>query len=171
MRSSRWNAPPVAAALAVALVLGLWSVTGPDGAAQAGRIPVGMPLEFETEEQEQQYRRLIRELRCTVCQNQALDESNAGLAADLRGQIYDMTLEGNSREEIVEFMVARYGDFVLYRPPFRADTFMLWIGPFLLLIAGGLVWAQVVRQRQAMARSRELSPEERAALERLERDE
>ncbi len=155
----------------VALVLGLWGAADLTGSASAGRIPVGMPLEFETDEQEEQYRRLVRELRCTVCQNQALDESNAGLAADLRGQIYEMTLDGAEREEIVDFMVARYGDFVLYRPPFRTDTLMLWIGPFLLLLAGILVWLQVIRQRQQMAQSRELSPEERAALERMERDE
>lgn len=103
---------------------------------------------FDKPEREQAYQALIEELRCLVCQNQNLAESNAELAGDLRQEVYRMLKEGRSREEIVNFMVSRYGDFVLYRPPVRSYTLLLWFGPALLLLlgAGILFWA--LRQRQ-----------------------
>jgi cytochrome c-type biogenesis protein CcmH len=79
---------------------------------------------------------LADELRCLVCQNQTLADSNAPLAVDLRNQIREQLAKGASEREVVDFMVARYGDFVLYRPPFKASTFLLWTGPFLLLLLG-----------------------------------
>jgi cytochrome c-type biogenesis protein CcmH len=82
---------------------------------------------------------LADELRCLVCQNQTLADSNAPLAVDLRNQIREQLAKGASEREVVDFMVARYGDFVLYRPPFKASTFLLWTGPFLLLVLGAAV--------------------------------
>ncbi len=103
---------------------------------------------FEQPEQEQQYNRLIAELRCLVCQNQNLADSNAELAQDLRQEVYDMIQSGASDQDIVNFMVARYGDFVLYRPPFKASTAFLWIGPFIILIVGFVILLMVIRKRR-----------------------
>ena len=90
--------------------------------------------EFDSPEIEADYKQLVEELRCLVCQNQNLAGSDADLARDLRRETYEMLSEGKSRDEVVEFMVARYGDFVLYRPQFKSSTYLLWIGPFLLLL-------------------------------------
>ncbi len=107
------------------------------------------PREFPTPEQDALYHELIDELRCLVCQNQNLAESNAPLARDLRDEIAEMVRAGKGREEVVGFLVARYGDFVLYRPPLRRDTWLLWAGPFLLVGAGLVALAVVLRRRQA----------------------
>jgi len=77
--------------------------------------------------------KLAQELRCLVCQNQTLEDSHAPLAIDLKNQVRDMLASGRSESEVVEYLVARYGDFVLYRPPLKATTLLLWIGPLLLL--------------------------------------
>jgi cytochrome c-type biogenesis protein CcmH/NrfF len=77
--------------------------------------------------------KLSQELRCLVCQNQTLEDSHAPLAIDLKNQVRDMLAEGRSESEVVQYLVARYGDFVLYRPPLKATTLLLWIGPLLLL--------------------------------------
>ena len=90
--------------------------------------------EFDSAQTEADYYKLINELRCLVCQNQNLSGSNAELAQDLRRQTYEMLTRGDSPEQVIEFMVARYGDFVLYRPQFKASTYLLWLGPFLLLV-------------------------------------
>jgi cytochrome c-type biogenesis protein CcmH len=79
---------------------------------------------------------LAHELRCLVCQNQTLADSNAPLAVDLRNQIREQLAAGRSERDVVDFMVARYGDFVLYRPPLKANTVLLWAGPFVFLIGG-----------------------------------
>jgi len=97
---------------------------------------------------EQRVQGLAHELRCLVCQNQSLAESNAPLALDLRNQIREQLAKGASEREVVDFMVARYGDFVLYRPPLKASTVALWAGPFVLLIAGALLlWRRLARRR------------------------
>jgi len=121
-------------------VLGLlvWSA-----AAQA--IPAGAALEFDSPEREKLYRELLHELRCTVCQNQALVDSNAPLAHDLRRHAYRMVQAGHDRDEIVTFMVDRYGDFVLCRPPFRDDTLLLWFGPLIIFLLGALLVFRVLR--------------------------
>ncbi len=127
--------------------------------------------EFKEPENAQRYRTLINELRCLVCQNQNLADSNATLAADLRQLTYDMILDGKSDEEIIEFMVARYGDFVLYRPPLKPTTLMLWIGPLLLLVLGIWLLLRQLRRRSASPVENDaLSADERARLERLLRD-
>lgn len=96
---------------------------------------------FETPEQERTYKKLIEELRCLVCQNQNIAGSNADLAQDLRKKTFEQVSQGKNEEQVVEWMVERYGDFVLYRPPVKATTLFLWAGPFLfLLIAFVVVW-------------------------------
>jgi len=99
-------------------------------------------LQFNSPEGEETYKKMINELRCLVCQNQNLADSDADLAKDLRAQTYTMVQEGKGENEIVDYMVQRYGEFVLYRPRFSATTALLWIGPFLLLIGvlGGVIW-------------------------------
>ncbi|MCK5664324.1 MAG: cytochrome c-type biogenesis protein CcmH [Thiotrichaceae bacterium] len=89
--------------------------------------------EFNDAATEEDYKNLIEELRCLVCQNQNLSGSDADLAKDLRQQTYELLQQGKSREEVVDYMVTRYGDFVLYRPPVKSSTILLWAGPFALL--------------------------------------
>jgi len=105
---------------------------------------------------------LANELRCLVCQNQTLADSNAPLAVDLRNQIREKMQQGASEGDIIGFLVDRYGDFVLYRPPFKATTLLLWAGPMLLMIAGlaGLYYRLARRRREVV--KPELSGEERA---------
>jgi len=91
---------------------------------------------FDNPEQEQAYKVLIEELRCLVCQNQTIADSNAELAQDLRRQVYEMLQQGKTKDEIAEFMTQRYGDFVLYNPPFKAKTGLLWGGPVVFLLIG-----------------------------------
>ncbi len=96
------------------------------------------------------YERLTREVRCLVCQNQTLADSNAALAADLRRELRALVAAGQSEDEIKRFLTERYGDFVLYRPRFTARTALLWLAPGLLL-AGGLIWLyRIVRRRAAL---------------------
>jgi cytochrome c-type biogenesis protein CcmH len=102
--------------------------------------------EFESAQMEADYKKLIDELRCLVCQNQNLSASDADLARDLRRETYEMLQEGKSSQQVVEFMVERYGDFVLYRPQFKSTTYLLWLGPFLLLL---LVLYLLVRRLRA----------------------
>ena len=108
---------------------------------------------------------LAGEMRCLVCQNQSLAESNAGLAVDLRNQIREQLARGASEREVVDFMVTRYGDFVLYRPPLKASTFLLWLGPFVLLIAGIYVLIRRIRRQRTM--HGQLSEAERLRAEQL----
>ena len=115
-------------------------------------------LQFNDAGEEQRYRNLIAELRCLVCQNQSLSDSDADLAKDLRDQVYTMVRAGQSNDDIVDYLVARYGDFVRYRPPFNAATLVLWVGPFLLLAIGALVLTRTVRKRSPAATAREPSP-------------
>ena len=109
---------------------------------------------------------LSTELRCLVCQNQTLADSSAPLAVDLRNQIREQMQRGATESQVVDYMVARYGDFVLYRPPLKAITVLLWGGPLLLLIAGAaLLWRRLVRRRGEP--QPELSGEERSRAQAL----
>jgi len=102
------------------------------------------------------------ELRCLVCQNQTLADSNAPLAVDLRNQIRERMREGASERDIIGFMVERYGDFVLYRPPWKATTWFLWLGPIALMIGGlAVLYYRLARRRREAAKP-ELSADERA---------
>jgi cytochrome c-type biogenesis protein CcmH len=96
---------------------------------------------------------LETQLRCLVCQNQTLAESNAPLAEDLRREVRELAVAGKSDDAIRTYLVARYGDFVLYKPPVKPETYLLWFGPFMLLVAGILVWLAVLRRRSRMPRS------------------
>jgi len=95
--------------------------------------------------------RLTSELRCLVCQNQTIADSQSGLASDLRQQVREMLQRGASERQVVDYMTARYGDFVLYRPPLKASTLLLWFGPAVLLIAGVLTLIVVLRRRSQLA--------------------
>ena len=104
--------------------------------------------EFETVDQERRFRSLINELRCLVCQNQSIADSNADLAAQLRGEVHTMILEGKSDNQVVDFMVARYGDYVRFRPPVKDTTVLLWFGPFVLLGLGLFYLFRQIRARR-----------------------
>ncbi len=123
--------------LLLILCLGVWVIPG-QAAIEA--------YQFDSSEMEADYNQLINELRCLVCQNQNLAGSDADLARDLRRETYEMLREGKSSEQVVEFMVARYGDFVLYRPQFKSTTYLLWLGPFLLML--GVLYLLVRRLRK-----------------------
>jgi cytochrome c-type biogenesis protein CcmH len=109
------------------------------------------PYPFASETEEDRFRALAEELRCTVCQNQSLADSDAPLARDLRRELFAMLQDGRSDFEIRQFMVDRYGEYVLYRPPLAAHTALLWAGPVVLLL-GSLVGVGIVihRRRQAL---------------------
>ncbi|MEN8214008.1 MAG: cytochrome c-type biogenesis protein [Pseudomonadota bacterium] len=104
---------------------------------------------FETPEQEQAYKKLTEELRCLVCQNQNIADSNAELAQDLRKKAYEQVKQGKSSNEVMEWMVDRYGDFVLYRPPVRATTLFLWVGPLIFLLIAFVVLWRIGRARRS----------------------
>jgi cytochrome c-type biogenesis protein CcmH/NrfF len=108
---------------------------------------------------------LAHELRCLVCQNQTLADSNAPLAVDLRNQIREQMAAGKSDRDVIGFMVERYGDFVLYRPPLKATTILLWTGPFLFLLFGFFMLFRFLRSRQVPAP--QLSEAERARAAKL----
>jgi len=104
--------------------------------------------EFADEAERQRYRSLIEELRCPKCQNQNIADSDAPIAMDLRAQVYRMLEEGQSNEQIIDFLVSRYGDFVLYKPPVTARTLLLWYGPAGLLLGGFVLLGVVVLRRR-----------------------
>jgi len=143
--------------LALCLLLG----TGPAHA--------GVTLEafkFDSKAEEQHFKDLIEELRCLVCQNQSLADSDAELAHDLRAEVYDMIQAGKNDEEIVTFLVARYGDFVLYNPPVKPSTYLIWFGPFVLLIIAAFLLLRALR-RQKNTAATEITSEERARLDAI----
>ena len=128
---------------------------------------------FESDAQEQTFRELTKELRCPKCQNQDIADSNAGLAKDLRDKTYQMVREGKEKQEVVDYMVARYGNFILYNPPLMASTLILWLGPLLVIVIGvGMV---VVRSRRRPAAATPadsaLSAEEQRRLAALLKEE
>lgn len=137
-------------------MLGAITPAWPKEAAPAAADPV---LEKRTME-------LANQLRCLVCQNQTIADSNAPLAIDLKNQIREQLSKGASNSDVVDFMVARYGDFVLYRPPFRATTVLLWLGPALLVLAGLLALFYLLRRR-ASATEPELSEADRQRAQAL----
>ena len=125
---------------AMVLVCALYSAT------LSAAVPT---LSFKSPEHEARYHSLLDELRCLVCQNQNLADSNAELAQDLRNQTYKMIQDDRLDSEIIEYMVERYGDFVLYRPPLKTSTIFLWYGPLvLLIIAIAVYWSYITRFRK-----------------------
>jgi cytochrome c-type biogenesis protein CcmH len=136
----------------------LWALAA--GAAQATL----EEFDFTGPVGEQRFRELIGQLRCLVCQNESLAASQAALAQDLRQEVYKMMAQGQDDTQIVDFLVARYGDFVLYNPPVKPTTYPLWIGPFLLLAVAGFVLFRSV-SRRARQPEDTLSPEQRRRVE------
>jgi cytochrome c-type biogenesis protein CcmH len=108
------------------------------------------PLVFENQQQQDRFDELTQELRCLVCQNQNLADSDAPLAHDLRREVHAMLQTGQSDEQIKQFMVERYGDFVLYRPPVQINTYLLWLAPLVLLLGGALVLRSNIKKRTAL---------------------
>jgi cytochrome c-type biogenesis protein CcmH len=135
--------------------------------AQGGAATVFQPRDFETEQDALRYKALTEELRCLVCQNQSLADSNAELATDLRERIYAMIAEGASNKEVIDFMVARYGDFVLYRPPLTSSTLLLWVGPFALALIGVTFLMIKIRNRNAARLRPNLSESEQERVAEL----
>lgn len=120
------------------------------GAAFAQKAVDAAPLQFRDTAEEQRFHDLVAELRCVMCQNQSLADSNAQIAVDLRREVLALMREGRSDREVRDFLVARYGEFVLYRPMMTAKTWLLWFGPLLFALGGGLVvWRLLRRNRTA----------------------
>ena len=134
-----------------------------------GTVHAGVTLEafkFDSKAEEQHFKDLIEELRCLVCQNQSLADSDAELAHDLRAEVYDMIQAGKNDEEIVAFLVARYGDFVLYNPPVKPSTYLIWFGPFVLFVIAVLLLLRSIRRQQKVPAT-EISAEDRERLDAI----
>ncbi|WP_024890768.1 cytochrome c-type biogenesis protein [Luteimonas huabeiensis] len=138
--------------LLLALLLACWP---PAILAQAAQDPA--PLEFADGAEEARFRALVAELRCVMCQNQSLADSNAQIAHDLRREVLTLMRDGMSDAQVRQHLVERYGEFVLYRPRLGAQTWLLWFGPALVLLAGGVVVARIVRRR---AQGRPVPPDD-----------
>lgn len=127
-------------------------------------------FKFDSPQQQQEFRELIAKLRCLVCQNESLAGSQAELAQDLRNEVYKMMRAGQSKDEILDFLVSRYGDFVLYDPPLKPSTYVLWFGPFVLIGIGAVFMARALLRKKATA-DEQLSDTERERLQALLGDE
>ena len=125
------------------------------------------PSAPEDPELEKRVANLSKELRCLVCQNETLADSQAGLASDLRNQVREQMKAGKSDKEIIAFLTARYGDFVLYRPPVRPTTYLLWFGPFAMLVIGLWLLYRYVKKRRVLIVDQPLSEDERRRAEEL----
>jgi len=142
----------------VLLTVVLLAASMPGGAVE--------PRSFDDPARQQRYEALLEELRCMVCQNESIATSDADLAQDMRREVYRMIEEGRSNEAIEQFLVERYGEFVLYRPRVSAKTYLLWFGPALLLLGGAIALVVTLRQR-ARAGPADLDEAERARLAEL----
>ncbi|MDH5181392.1 MAG: cytochrome c-type biogenesis protein CcmH [Gammaproteobacteria bacterium] len=123
-------------------------------------------FEFDDPAKEARFKRLSEELRCLVCQNQTLADSGAGLALDLRKELHQMVLRNASDEEIKTFMVSRYGDFVLYNPPVKSSTYLLWFGPFVLVVIALVILIMAIRRNRERP-VKALSPDDLKRAQRL----
>ena len=119
--------------------------------AFAGLVTAAAPLRFADATEEARFRALVSELRCVMCQNQSLADSDAQIARDLRAQVLRLMRDGRSDAEIKDYLVERYSDFVLYRPPMKPSTWLLWFGPALVLVGGAATVFVIVRRRAASA--------------------
>ena len=125
-------------------------------------------FKFENAEQEALYQSLIVELRCLVCQNQSIADSNAELAQDMRRKTYELIMAGKSEREIMGFMAERYGDFMLYRPPMEPMTWALWFGPVIVLVVGFIVAMRFIRRQEKTAVTEDLSGHDLERLKELQ---
>jgi len=122
---------------------------------------------FDDPKKEKIYHELTDELRCLVCQNQNIAGSNAELAVDMRRKTYEMVSAGQSKQQVADYMADRYGDFVLYKPPFKASTAVLWIGPFIILAVSIWLMLRVIRNRREEHETASVSGEQLAEAARL----
>lgn len=146
--------------IAQALLFALLVVGGSANAASA-------LYPFVNTDQAQRFEELTRQLRCLVCQGESIADSNADLAKDLRSQVHDMLVAGHSNEQIIAFMTHRYGDFILYKPPLAPRTYLLWVGPLLLLLLASAAMIYRVWGRRRNSQSVHLQQAERERLSRL----
>jgi cytochrome c-type biogenesis protein CcmH len=109
------------------------------------------PIDYQSSAEEQRFKALAAELRCVMCQNQSIADSNAPIAHDLRMEVLRLMREGRSDDEIKQYLVERYTDFVLYEPPMRGGNWLLWMGPFVLLLIGGIAVAAVIRTKNKLS--------------------
>lgn len=121
---------------------------------------------FDDPAKEDDFRAIIEEMRCLVCQNESLAGSNAELAVDLRNEIYDMMKAGKHKDDVISFMVERYGDFVLYNPPMKPSTYPIWFGPAILLLLGAFLLIRALKKKK-QSQETTLSAEEQQRLESL----
>lgn len=142
------------------LLLGAFVIATPVTAKEA--TPMAADPEMEKIVNE-----ISAELRCLVCQNQTIADSHAALAVDLKNQVREMVKQGKSRDDVVDYMVERYGDFVRYRPPIKPETYLLWVGPFLLLAGGFIILVVNLRKRKELVTEALLSEEEHQKLESI----
>jgi cytochrome c-type biogenesis protein CcmH len=124
----------------------LWLATLP-AFAQAGQQADAAPLQFQNASEEARFHELTLQLRCVMCQNQSLADSNALIALQLRREVLDLMRQGKSNDDIKQYLVQRYGEFVLYKPRFESSTWLLWAGPGLVLLGGAGVVLAIVRRR------------------------
>ncbi|HEJ9057097.1 cytochrome c-type biogenesis protein [Serratia fonticola] len=122
---------------------------------------------FNSVEQEQQYRELTEQLRCPKCQNNSIADSNAIIAADMRTKVYELMMQGQDKQQVIDYMVARYGNFVTYEPPVTPATLILWVGPLLFVLIGGAVVILRTRQRRVGVVNEEFSEQEQQRLAAL----
>lgn len=125
---------------------------------------------FADEVTETRYKALVKELRCPKCQNQNLADSNSPIAADLRREVYELLQQGKADSEIVDFMVKRYGDFVLYRPKVSQLTYILWFGPAILLLVGVIIVVFILRKKPVRKIQKSLSSEQQDKLAQILKD-
>ena len=152
-----FRARAFAALLCLLILCSLWALPLPPAwAAEAPEAAADPALEARMVH-------ITSELRCLVCQNQTIADSHADLASDLRRQVREMLQQGRSDRDIIDYMTARYGDFVLYRPPLKATTWLLWFGPGLLLVVGVAAFVLILRRRGRLSDDRfEPDPDDRA---------
>ncbi len=124
-------------------------------------------FKFTSVADEDHFKTLIAELRCLVCQNQSLLDSDAELAHDLRAEVYDMLQAGQSDTEIIDFLVARYGDFILYSPPVKPSTYLLWFGPFALLAVALVLLMFTLRRKRCTPDRKPITNTDRQQLDRI----
>lgn len=124
-------------------------------------------FEFADEVQQERYQQFIDEMRCPKCDNQSLSGSNSAIALDLRKQLYEMVKSDKTDDEIVSYMVDRYGDFILYKPRMTSSTIFLWAAPFLFLLIGLVIMFLLLKSRKKISTNQNLSANERAELDQL----
>lgn len=138
---------PIAQRLRIAMLAAASSLMLFASLAAAQPAKPEAPLAFTSSAEEKRFHVLVSELRCVMCQNQSLADSNAQIARDLRREVLELMRQGKSDAEIRDFLVARYGEFVLYRPQVESKTWLLWFGPAVVLVFGGVIVAGIVRRR------------------------